>query len=179
MGPFASSVREVIFELPYVPGIRVECSSLCEAMANGTSTNFILVRMIRRPQRHETTHHTYHNMDSTYSVPRTRYQAAPAGCRLSYDMICILIRTYTDLTFYFVWGIRFVLVIVCISSVFICFFSRGILPLHSYWSLSCDHGLHCSDELMSEQQQQAYYAAAALNSAGTPIVLAQRKRWSR
>ena len=26
------------------------------------------------------------------------------------------------------------------------------LPLQSYWSLSCDHGLHCSDELMREQQ---------------------------
>ena len=24
--------------------------------------------------------------------------------------------------------------------------------IKSYWSLSCDHGLHCNDELMREQQ---------------------------
>ena len=28
------------------------------------------------------------------------------------------------------------------------FLPSGNLPLQSYWSLSCDHGLHCSDELM-------------------------------
>ena len=28
------------------------------------------------------------------------------------------------------------------------YFLGGILPLQSYWSLSCDHGLRCSDELM-------------------------------
>ena len=33
--------------------------------------------------------------------------------------------------------------------------SWGNLPLQSqsYWSLSCDHGMHCSDESMWEQQQ--------------------------
>ena len=30
----------------------------------------------------------------------------------------------------------------------ICFSSSGNLPLQSYWSLPCDHGLHCSDELI-------------------------------
>ena len=32
----------------------------------------------------------------------------------------------------------------------ICFSPWGNLPLQSYWSLSCDHGLHCSDESMWE-----------------------------
>ena len=40
------------------------------------------------------------------------------------------------------------------STVFFLFSSWGNLPLQSYWSLSCDHGLHCSHELMWEQQQQ-------------------------
>ena len=31
------------------------------------------------------------------------------------------------------------------------FFSWGHLPLQSYWSRSCGHGLHCSHELMWEQ----------------------------
>ena len=30
------------------------------------------------------------------------------------------------------------------------FLLSGSLPLQSYWSLSCDHGLHCSDEFMWE-----------------------------
>ena len=52
-----------------------------------------------------------------------------------------------------VWAIRFVSVIVCII---FCFYwsSWGNLPLQSYWSLYCDHGLHCSHKLMWEQQQQ-------------------------
>ena len=33
------------------------------------------------------------------------------------------------------------------------FSSWGILPPQSCWSLFCDHGLRCSDELMWEQQQ--------------------------
>ena len=37
-----------------------------------------------------------------------------------------------------------------LSSDFICFLPGGNLPLQSYWSLSCDHGLHCIDELMQE-----------------------------
>ena len=56
---------------------------------------------------------------------------------------------------HFVWGtVRFVSVIVCI---FLCFCSfsspRGNFPIQSYSTLSCDHGLHCSDKLMWEQQQ--------------------------
>ena len=54
----------------------------------------------------------------------------------------------------FVWGIRFVSVIVCIIFCFYLFSSWGNFPLQSYWSLFCDHGLHCSDEWMWEQQQQ-------------------------
>ena len=71
---------------------------------------------------------------------------------LVWYQICILIRTYVDRTFlFFVWGIRFVSVIVCIIFCFYLFSSWGNFPLQSYWSLSCDHGLHCSDELMREQ----------------------------
>ena len=69
--------------------------------------------------------------------------------------VCILIRTYADLFFGGrVWGIRCVSVIVCIILCFYLFSSWGYFPLQSYWSLSFDHGLHCSDELMWEQQQQ-------------------------
>ena len=50
-------------------------------------------------------------------------------------MICILIRTYADLTLFFVWGIRFVSVIVCITLCFYFFSSWGNVPLQSYWSL--------------------------------------------
>ena len=89
-------------------------------------------------------------------------------CCDSFSMLCMyILRIYLDTyvrwsqPFYFLfflsWGVRFVSVIVCISSCFffICLFSSwGNLPLQSYWSLSCDHGLHCSDQLMWEQQQQ-------------------------
>ena len=34
-----------------------------------------------------------------------------------------------------------------------CFWGN-LAPLQSSWSLSCDHGLHCNDELVWEQQQQ-------------------------
>ena len=27
-------------------------------------------------------------------------------------------------------------------------FPRDVLPLQSYWSLSCDHGLHCGDAII-------------------------------
>ena len=36
----------------------------------------------------------------------------------------------------------------CIVFCFYLFSSSGNLPLQSYWSLSCDDGLHCSDDLM-------------------------------
>ena len=48
---------------------------------------------------------------------------------------------------FLVWGMRFVSVVVCIFCFFL-FSSWGNLPLQSYWSLSCDHGLHCSDDSM-------------------------------
>ena len=55
-----------------------------------------------------------------------------------------------------IWGIRFVSVIVYVISCFYLFSScEGIFhSIQSYWSLSCDHGLHCSDGLIWEQQQQ-------------------------
>ena len=58
-----------------------------------------------------------------------------------------------------VWGIRFVsVIIVCTIFCFYLFSSWGNFPLHSsYWSLSCAHGLHCSDDLMWEQQRQQWY----------------------
>ena len=75
-----------------------------------------------------------------------------AATRVAYDMY---LDTYvrSSHSFIFVWGIRFVSVIVCIIFCFYLFSSWGDFPLQSYWSLSCDHGLHCSDELMLEQQQ--------------------------
>ena len=42
----------------------------------------------------------------------------------------------------------------CTIFCFYLFSSWGNFPLQSYWSLSCNHGLHCSDYLMWEQQQQ-------------------------
>ena len=44
-----------------------------------------------------------------------------------------------------------------LSTVLFVFLPWGNLPLQSYWSTSCDHGLHCSDELIWEQQQQQQY----------------------
>ena len=47
-----------------------------------------------------------------------------------------------------------------LSPFFICFPPEVIVTfrsrvIESYWSLSCDHGLHCSDDfIMREQQQQ-------------------------
>ena len=63
---------------------------------------------------------------------------------------CILIRTYADLNFLlFEVGIRFVSVMCASSSVLYDFFLlRAIFPLQSYWSLSRDRELHCTDELM-------------------------------
>ena len=56
--------------------------------------------------------------------------------RLVLHIICILIRTYADLSI-LVWGIRFVSVIVCIIFCFYLFSSWGDLhlPLQSYWEL--------------------------------------------
>ena len=77
-----------------------------------------------------------------------------AETRLAYDMHLDTYVWYADLAFQlFFWGIRFVSVY-CgyYLPFFTCFSSWGFLPLKSYWSLSCDHGLHCSDELMWQQQ---------------------------
>ena len=61
--------------------------------------------------------------------------------------------------FYFCLRYRYTICKLCVRtyrfySVFIRFPPQwGNLPLQSYWSLSCDHALHCSDELMWGQQQ--------------------------
>ena len=53
--------------------------------------------------------------------PRFRFLLRDSFTILRVSYICILIRTYADLTFFiFVWGIRFVPVIVCII---FCFYS--------------------------------------------------------
>ena len=57
----------------------------------------------------------------------------------------------------FVWGIRLVSVIVCIAFSMYLSSSWGNIPLQRFWSLSCDRGLHCSDELMWDQQQQCLF----------------------
>ena len=47
----------------------------------------------------------------------------------------------------------------CIPGIIFCFYlfsSWGNFSLQICWSLSCDHGLHCSHELMWEQQQKQY-----------------------
>ena len=64
-------------------------------------------------------------------------------------------------------------VIVCIIFCFYLFSSWGNLPLQSYWSLFCDHGLHCCDELMWEQQQQHRWILGKL----TCVILCRVVRW--
>ena len=76
-----------------------------------------------------------------------------AATRLAYDLYLNTYVRWSHLSI-FVWAIRFVPVIACIILCDYLFSSWGNLPLQSYWSLSCDHGLHCSDELMWEQQKQ-------------------------
>ena len=90
-------------------------------------------------------------LGGTMLSPRFRFLL-----RLVQHMIYMYLDTYVSWShlFIFVWVIRFVSVIVCIIFCFCLFSSWGNFPLQSYWSLSCDHGRHCSDELMWEQQQQ-------------------------
>ena len=62
--------------------------------------------------------------------------------RLAYRMRCILIRTHADLTYLFLSEVYDLFQLLCVvSSVFYFVFL-------SYWSLSCDHVLHCSHDLM-------------------------------
>ena len=88
---------------------------------------------------------------------------------LSVRIMCIwYVRTLISL-FFFVWRVRFVWVIACII---FCFFSSwGNLPLQNYWRLSCDHGLHCGDELMWEPQQQQRSSAKRALSVFTQASL--------
>ena len=60
--------------------------------------------------------------------------------------------TYADLTFNFC--LKYMICFsYCVYRLSCVFFLWGNLPLQSYCSLSCDHGLHCSDEIMREQRQ--------------------------
>ena len=87
-----------------------------------------------------------------------------AATRLEYEYICILIRTYADLTFVFLSEVYDLFQLLCVlSSVFICFPPEVIFHSSSYWSLSCDHGLHCSDEFMREQHIETKTKKTALN----------------
>ena len=72
--------------------------------------------------------------------------------RLVYNMY---LNTYVRWSHHFYFCLRYT---ICFShcEYYLLFYllpSWGNLPLQSYWSLSCDHGLHCSDELMWEQQR--------------------------
>ena len=67
--------------------------------------------------------------------------------------------TYADLTFSFLSEVYALLQLLCVpvsSFVLICFPPEVIFrsSQQSYWSLSCDNGLHSSHELMWEHQQQ-------------------------
>ena len=91
-----------------------------------------------------------------YAVSSVSVSAATG---LAYDILVYVswyARNKLISPFVFVWGTstRFVSVIVCIIFCLYLFSFCGNFPLQSYWSLSCDRGLHCSDEIMWEQQQQ-------------------------
>ena len=75
-----------------------------------------------------------------------------AATRLAHDMYLDAYVRWSQLLI-FVWGtVSDLFQLLCIlSSVFSDFFSWGNILLQSYWSLSCDHGLHCRDEFMWEQ----------------------------
>ena len=89
-----------------------------------------------------------------------------AATRLAYYMYRLTYVHWSHI-FIFVWGIRFVSVIVCIFFCFlICFTAVIFRSRFSCWSLPCDHGLHCSDELMWEQQQRCWLA----NSLSYPFI---------
>ena len=78
--------------------------------------------------------------------------------RTWYIYICILIRTYAGLTILFLSDVYDLFQLFVLSSFFVLFSSWGNLPLQRFWSLSHDHGLQCSDELMWEQQRQQWQA---------------------
>ena len=80
---------------------------------------------------------------------------------------------WSHLFCFFFWGVRFVSVVVCTrmnTSVwyayyllfFICFPPEVIFNPELLGPLSCDHGLHCSHELMWEQQQHTHNALSVV-----------------
>ena len=76
--------------------------------------------------------------------PRFRFRYL---LRLVWHVICISIPTYADLTFLLEVYELFQLLYHYLASVLICFPPKVIFRSR-VWSLSCDHGLHCGDELM-------------------------------
>ena len=83
--------------------------------------------------------------------------------RLAYDMMK-LSDAYVRWShlFIFVWG-NDVCQLLCVRGIIFCFYlfsSWGNLPLQICWSLSCDHGLHCSDEFMWEQEHSTSVSIA-------------------
>ena len=87
-----------------------------------------------------------------YAVSSVSVSAATRSAYSYVWYIYMYLDTYVRWSHIFIldWGIRFVSVIVCFTFCFYLFSSWGNFPLQSYWSLSCDHGLHCSHDLMWE-----------------------------
>ena len=57
---------------------------------------------------------------------------------------------------YFCLRIRFISGVVCSIFCFYLFYSWGNSPIQSYWSLSCDDGLHSSDELIENNNNTRF-----------------------
>ena len=127
--------------------------------------------------RHTITCYTFFDFDFDLDIVRFILSFSSAGyysrtmlfslvsvsvaTRLAYDTYIDTVRTYADITFlFFLSEVYQVPGKICFSYcvyyplfLFV-FLMWGNLPLQSYWSLSCGHGLHCSDELMWDKQQQ-------------------------
>ena len=87
-----------------------------------------------------------------YIYPRSSVSVS-AATRLAYlvwyNTYLDMYYTYADLIFIFLSEAYDLFQLVCVLFCFYLFSSSSKFPLQSYWSLSCDHGLHCShDELM-------------------------------
>ena len=108
------------------------------------------------------------------------YAVSPAlvssATRLAYSCdIYMYLDTYVRWShlYIFVWWTRFVSV-VCNISCFYLFSSWGNFPLQSYWSLSCDHGLHFNDVLKTTMTSQNGPYVLLRSFAGTGTRLGGR-----
>ena len=104
-----------------------------------------------------------YRLSSTCCAPRNHTNVPPVDAHVWRQLhLSAVARCSDSYCIFFVWGIRFVSAIVCIVSCFYLFSPWGNFPLQSYWSLSCDHGLHCSHELLWEQQHYVTLPEATL-----------------